>query len=130
MLTRLKRELLDVEPEACLQRNLTDEWLTWLAASADGMLENGNDLEADSSLVGAVIVRILDAKLPERAAMIEVPLEEFHAHVNRYWIELAFEEVHRKTDIKYNQATLETILTDREITTWKEEKDDEEDSSD
>ena len=130
MLTRLKRELLDVEPDACLPRNLTDEWLTWLAASADGVLENGNDLEADSSLVVAVIVRILDAKLPERAAMIEVPLDEFHAHVNRYRIELAFEEVHRKTDIKYNQATLETILTDREITTWKEEKDDEEDSSD
>jgi hypothetical protein len=94
------------------------------------MLENGNDLEAGSPLVVAVIVRILDAKLPERAAMIEVPLEEFHAHVNRYRIELAFEEVHRKTDIKYNQATLEIILTDREITIWKEEKDDEEDSSD
>jgi hypothetical protein len=67
--------------------------------------------------------------LPERAAMIEVPFEEFHAHVNRYRIELGFEEVHRKTDIKYNPATLETILTDREITTWKEEEDDE-DSSD
>lgn len=94
------------------------------------MLENGNDLEADSSLVVAVVVRMLDAKLPERAAMIEVPLEKFHAHVNRYRIELAFEEVHRKTDIKYNQATLETILTDREIATWKHEQGDEEDSSD
>lgn len=94
------------------------------------MPENGNDLEADSSLVVAVIVRMLDAKLPERAAMIEVPLEEFHAHVNRYRIELAFEEVHRKTDIKYNQATLETIFTDREIATWKHEQGDEEDSSD
>lgn len=128
MLTRLKNELLDADPTACLPRNLSDVWLENLAASADRLLQNANEIEADASLVVAVLVRILEAKSDGRSEVMKVPLEEFQQYVERYRFELALEEVQRKTDISYDPATLETILTERDVTTWKKDRTDEDSS--
>ncbi|GAQ30433.1 hypothetical protein K6V18_06585 [Ralstonia insidiosa] len=122
MLNKLKSELLDAAPEACLPRNLSEEWRDYLAGSADNMLkedEDEDDTQDKGAAILAVILRILDAKRAETAGRVEVPFEELHAYVQRYRLELALEELHRKTDITYNPATIETILTEREVTTWK-----------
>jgi hypothetical protein len=55
----------------------------------------------------------------ERTETIEVSLEDMYEYVQRFRMELALEEARRKTDVKYNAATLETILTEREIETWR-----------
>ena len=122
MFERIKMELLDKESAACLPRNLSNEWLEYLAQSAEKMLE-GDEGESDAirkeaSL--AVVVRLLDAKSPGRAAVIEVPIEGLYQYVQRFRMELALEQVHRNTDVKYEPATLETILTEREVKTWRE----------
>ncbi|MGC5808189.1 hypothetical protein [Ralstonia pseudosolanacearum] len=120
MLNKLKSELLDAAPDACLPRNLSEEWRDYLAGSADNMLKEDEDDSRDKgAAILAVILRILDAKRAEKAGRVEVPFEELHAYVQRYRLELALEELHRKTDITYNPATIETILTEREVTTWK-----------
>lgn len=124
MFERIKEDLLDREPSACLPRNLTDEWLSYLAISADKMLgsDGTKDVEAgpvrkEASL--AVVIRLLDAKTEEREVGIEVPLDKMYSYLQQYRMELALEEVHRKTDIKYEAATLETILTERDVATWR-----------
>lgn len=48
-------------------------------------------------------------------------MEDMFTYMQRFRIELALEEVSRKTDIKYEPATLDTILTERGGETWKDE---------
>jgi hypothetical protein len=132
MFERIKEELLDRDPSACLPRNLNDEWLSYLAVSADKMLGSDNAEDAEAGAVRkeaslAVVIRLLDAKAGERGEGIEVPIEDMYNYLQRYRMELALEEVHRKTEVKYNPATIETILTERDIETWKQDEDDEED---
>ncbi len=112
------RELLDAEPEACLPCNLSDSLLDLLSGSADNMLsEEPDDTKDAGSVIVAVILRLLLAKTAGETGALEVPFEELHSHVVLYRGELALEEIHRKTHITYNPATLETILTEREIVT-------------
>ncbi|MBU7437008.1 hypothetical protein [Paraburkholderia fungorum] len=122
MFDRIKGELLDHDPSACLPRNLSDEWLSYLAISAEKMLGNddGEHATVHKEAALAVVIRLLDAKSEGRAEEFEVPIDDLYEYLQRFRMELALEEVHRKTDVKYNAASLESILTERDIETWKD----------
>ncbi|WP_155755359.1 hypothetical protein [Burkholderia multivorans] len=120
MMQRLKAELLENEDaRTCLPCNLTDEWLDSLADSASRLLDGSGDETADPALVIGVLIRILEAKTAPRSTVMELTDDELMKCLVRYRVELALETVHRKTDVTYNPATLETILTERKIITWK-----------
>jgi hypothetical protein len=118
MLKRLQTEILDKGAEACLPKNLTDEWLEHVSTLLERML-NGEDGEGYGICL-AVVLHLLQTKLPlGESGDFSVSQDELFEYMKRYQIELALETVHRKTEIQYKQATLETILTDREVETWK-----------
>jgi hypothetical protein len=129
-MTQLEQFIADVVnqgAEKCLPRSLSDHWLRVVAQSADEVL-NGN-VSSRSAVGGgtgkpgaialAAVLSILKHKAPSRRALA-LSLEEVGKHFHSYRIELALEEVHRNTDVKYEPATLDDMFTDRMVTTWKE----------
>ena len=90
MLNRLKKDLLDRGPDACLPAHLSDEWLSTLANSADAMLGNGSaDEDATGAACMAVIFRLIDAKQSEKSKLMKVPLAQMREYFVRYRLELA-----------------------------------------
>jgi len=120
MLERLKAEVTDRGIDACLPCNLSDEWLSILADSADAMLGNSCADDASGGACLAILLCLAEAKAGVSKSRTEIPLEKLHQYCVRYRLELALEEIHRKTDIRYTPATLETILTERDVRTWRE----------
>jgi hypothetical protein len=119
MLEKLEVDLLDATGEACLPQNLSDEWLEQLSTSADYMLGEPSDEAEEGAPIIAVILHLLRAKIAGQTEKVMFSHEELYEYTKLYRIELALEEVNRKSDIAYNPATVETILTEREITTWR-----------
>jgi hypothetical protein len=115
LLKKFKVEICDQGPEACLPRNLPDEWLSVVARSADDMVSG--DAKGTGSIALAAIVNILCAKLGTEG--VDMSHEELYQRLQDYRIELALEEVHRKTEVKYEAATLATIFTERNVKTWR-----------
>ncbi len=112
--------------EACLPSALSDEWLAAVARSAevlmagfDGWTMGSEKAEPPGAIVLAALICILRAKNADGEA-IEVPDEQLQEYVKMYAMELSLEQIHRHTDIKYERASLDLILTDRDIATWKE----------
>ena len=119
LLQDFKRQVTDQGPEACLPLELNDSWLLTVLQSADEMLGEG-DGSSDGALALAALLNLLGGK---RLAMGQAAIDE--AMVQRllsdYRIELALELVHRRTEIKYEPATMRTIFTNRDVKTWKED---------
>ena len=115
MLKRFKLEVTDRGNEACLPRNLSDEWLRVVAQSTDEMLAGGEGEKGAVAL--AAILSILSAK--QGTNELRLSWEEMRKRFEEYRLELGLEEVHRKTEIKYEPATLDTIFTNREVKTWQ-----------
>lgn len=91
MLNKLKEELLDAEPDACLPRNLSEEWLHLLSKAAETILKD--QIEAgpdDEAIIVAVIVRILHAKTLGQTEPVMIPYEDLYEYIHLYQIELAF----------------------------------------
>ena len=65
------------------------------------------------SLPLAAILHILFAK--SGGDSVEASLEEMLRYFEDYRIELALEEIRRKTDVKTEPATIATIFSNREI---------------
>jgi hypothetical protein len=125
-LARFYAEVTDRGAEACLPRNLSEEWLDVLSAAVETLLSDPDQDENSSepspeakAMVLASVLLILSAKRAQPHAL-RISLEEFMGHLNNYRLELALEMVHRRTDVKYEPASLETIFTNREVRTWKE----------
>lgn len=116
MLTRFKAEVTDHGAEACLPRNLTDEWLRVVSESTESMLQQEDD--SQGAIATAAILLILDAKRGGKE--LRVSYEELEKRFQDYRIELALEEVHRRTEVKYEPATLQTIFSNRDVKTWRE----------
>jgi len=123
MLNRLRHEVLDRDVGACLPVRLNDEWLSILSRSADTMLGNATDGdEISGAACMAVILRILDATINKDYKRMEIRHEEMREYFVRYRMELALQEVVRNSDVRYEPATLETILTERHVVTWREQQ--------
>ena len=114
---RFVEEVLMSGPEATLPCNLSVLWLTALQQSTDRCLENfatKRPEDDDSlSLPLAAILHILCAKAG--SAEFQVPMEELFNNFEYLRIELAIEELRRKTDYLNEPATLASIFTDREL---------------
>lgn len=114
---RFIEEVLMSGPEATLPCNLSDYWLTALQQSTDRCLKNlaaKRPEDYDSlSLPLAAILHILCAKAGN--AEFHVPMEELFNNFEYLRIELAIEELRRKTDYLNEPATLASIFTDREL---------------
>lgn len=125
-LERFMEEVVGKGAEQCLPRNLSDYWLRALSESADELL-GGDPLagsrpvsEADKpgALPLAAVLRILEHKGAGRGRL-RVTRSKLVKHLEAYRLELGLEEVHRGTDLKYEPATLDDILTNRMVTTWR-----------
>lgn len=116
MLTRFKAEVAERGAEACLPRNLSDEWLRLVSESTEGLLQQQDD--SQGAIAMAAILLILDAKRGGKE--LRVSHEQLEKRCQDYRIELALEEVHRRTEVKYEPATLQTIFSNRDVKTWRE----------
>jgi len=112
-------QVLENGADACLPRNLSDYWLETLSRQAEDMLDGSSESPTATELTAAII-QILQAKI-ETATEIQIPFEKLFEFFQRYRIELSMEEVHRKTEMKYEPATIVTIFTDRTVTTWRDD---------
>lgn len=120
ILRKFRDEVLQSGPESTLPKNLSDYWLGALQQHLDDYLEgvgerDEEDDEAGSSmsLPLAAIIHILFAKNGGEA--VSYGLEEMFENFQNYRIELALEEINRKTDMKSAPATLQTIFTNRDV---------------
>ncbi len=111
LLEQFKLDVLDQGPEACLPVNLREEWRETLSQGIERYLDDEDDSRL--SLVLGALVIILFGKNP--GAEVSMPLETIFEHMQSYRLELALEEVRRKTEVKIVPATLETIFTDRDL---------------
>jgi hypothetical protein len=124
---RFHAEVTDLGGEACLPRNLSDEWLKIVASSIDELLEEEGhtpgsfaDTKAERTAIGlAAVLTILRAK-NNWATSLEVDQDFLWQCLAEYQVELGVEDVHRKTDIKCEPASLATIFTGRRVRTWRE----------
>ena len=115
MMLKLKREVLDGEPGSALPSKLSDEWLDMAIESVEGMVHGDDDDQEGHGIGMALILKTLSDKRGG-ATELSVPVQDMFEYTQSYMIELALEEVSRKTDIRANAATLETIFEkDREV---------------
>ena len=120
---KFKEEVLDQGPESCLPKNLAHFWLGKLSTQANILLKDGTPPgNTRYTELLAALIQILFHKNTNRSEhAIEVALTELFEHCQNYAIELSLEEVYRKTEMKYNAATLDTILTNRDVNIWQDE---------
>lgn len=111
MLVQFKAEVLDVGPESTLPCNLSDKWLDILTAQADEVFEGEGERRA-AELLSAVL-HILFAQ--NKSSKISFEDSELLDYFRLYRIELAIEEVSRRSGIKLSAATIATIFTNREV---------------
>lgn len=119
LLYRFQREVTDQGPAACLPRALSDEWLFELIRSADVLLA-GEDQAAEGALALAAVLTILQGTQRSDQLLNTDELVQIKV-INDFRIELALEFAHRRTDVRYESATLRTIFTNREVCTWRED---------
>ena len=117
MLIRFKNEVTNLGPQACLPRNLSDEWLSALSQSVNRLLAG----EAEE-VAGAVAIAAVHVLLQTRTSsgIHALGEEEARQRLIAYRLELALELMHRNTEVKYEPANLETIFTNRVVGTWRE----------
>ncbi|MFA6928686.1 MAG: hypothetical protein WCT05_00050 [Lentisphaeria bacterium] len=115
-LQRLKQEVLDQLPEAALPANLPDHWLDMIARDLEetvGTGGHGGDSSSYASAPLALIVHIMAAKTSSER--LEISLETLHRYFCDLRIEVNLEIVNRRTEIKVESATLETIFSNRDV---------------
>ena len=119
VLIRFKNEVTNLGPRACLPRNLSDEWLSTVSHSVNRLFAGDAAAEDRGAIAMAAVHVLLQAKAS--AGNYALGEEEAQQRLLDYRLELALELAHRNTEVKYEPATLETIFTDREVRTWREE---------
>jgi hypothetical protein len=119
LLARFRDEVLLTGPESSLPSNLPEFWLDELQ---DHLERYFNDLNSDSdaeekdldiSLPLAAVIHILFAKNGGEA--ISESSEKLFGYFQDYRLELALEEITRKTHVAAEAATIETIFTNRDV---------------
>jgi hypothetical protein len=114
-LKAFKKEVLDKGAEACLPANLSDDWLAYLDKELSSLDDERDDDAEKNNLsfsVGAVVTILLAKHGRESLSMT---YDELYIKMVEYRIEIGLEIVHRRTDIKFKQATLANIFTNRNI---------------
>lgn len=73
----------------------------------------GNATFSYAAALLALIIHILDGKTPSKG--IQIPFDELYRYFCDLRIEVSLEIMSRRTDIRAEPATLETIFTGREV---------------
>ena len=115
---RLKTEILANARVSALPCNMSDEWLRLLARDFTEALDHPDApriVRTRSALFApmAVILYLLTEK--QNTSQLAVPLDLMHKHCQQYQMELQLELVRRETDAPLTPASLETILTNRDV---------------
>jgi hypothetical protein len=120
MIKRFNDEVLAMGAEYCLPSKLTGEWLDWLSIELEFLqLEDVPEqkLEPPSCALSAVF-KILMYKSGEEK--VEISEEELFNKMGEFLTEIEIEKVSRRTDIRLESATMETIFTNRNVKVWRE----------
>jgi hypothetical protein len=111
---KLKVEILSGTPEAALPCNLSDHWLSEVGASLEQVLEVAGE-ESRRYMVGPLLLILHILRGKTGSEEIRVSEDELFERFVDYRMEIALEEVNRRTDIKCTSATLKTIFTNRSV---------------
>lgn len=109
---------MNLGAEATLPCNLTDYWLSEIQMHLVKLFESmaaTAELKTEQSMALplAAVIHILFAK--GSTEKLEVSLDEIFDYFKYYRAELALEEIRRKTDFKAEPASIQTILTNRDV---------------
>jgi hypothetical protein len=121
MLKRFNKEVLRKGGTACLPTNLNDEWLDLLAEEMNCFESVGmkpEEVDPPSCCLAAVFTILLEKSGSNSA---EMELDALLEKLSEYGVEIGLETVHRRTDMSYIPATLESIFSNRKVTIWKKE---------
>lgn len=117
-LQQLKREVLSLLPENALPANLPDRWLNMLARDLNktvigkGGLVGGSCCYAAAPL--ALILHYLLSNKPPGQG-IKISLDRLYGYYCNLQAAFNVEMAHRKTGLKVERVTLDTIFTDRAV---------------
>ncbi|MBT1070312.1 hypothetical protein [Pelotalea chapellei] len=120
MITKFKKEVLNLGAEACLPSILSDEWLDYLDQE---LMALDTEDEPDISCSLAAVVTLLMSKKGSQDKY-SATLDCLFDKLIDFRMEIGLEIVHRRTGIKYGPATLKTILTNRTVKIQKIKQDD------
>ena len=110
---RLSKEVLQQGAEAALPCNLPDEWLDLLERDLEMILQEGDHSYLTAPL--AMVVHILFHKHGGKGKEVTFSEEDLFNYLRFLYFEVSLETVRRHTDIAPLPATLETILTNRDV---------------
>ncbi|WP_414867112.1 hypothetical protein [Pseudomonas donghuensis] len=118
ILRRFQEEVILRGAESTLPSNLDDFWLAEIQQSIELYFDdvngaNNDEIGESMSLPLAAVVHLLFAK--KGGGEIRASLDEMFEYIECYRIELALEEIRRKTDFKAEPATIATIFTNRHV---------------
>ena len=123
-------QLMEDVQTACdaLPCNLDDYWLEKIADDLEAFFvdeENqGEEVEPNLSAPLFLVLNILEYKegcTGNFSGEIEVSTEDLFKYFRDYLIEVTLEIVSRRTDIKVESATLDTIFTERKVMIFKDD---------
>lgn len=108
----LKKDVLSREPAASLPCNLSDAWLDLVAESLEQILD-GASPQSGQYLAGplALVLHLLFGRLQSEELSIDDTL--LLNYLCEYRLEVTLERVNRHTNVQTTSATLETIFTNR-----------------
>lgn len=118
-LNNLAQEVLLGQPgDAALPCNLPDQWLDLISRDLDvclGDLDASSETPSKSHLAAplALIVHLLFAK--QGGAQVKLAFEELDRYLVDLRIEVALEQVTRRTNFSASRATVQTIFTKRTV---------------
>jgi len=110
---RLSKEVLSRGIGAALPCNLPDQWIKLLERDLKMVLENGDHSYVSAPL--AIIFHLIHEKKGGKEKKITFSEEDLFNYLRYLYFEISLETVRRNTNIAPDPATLETILTNREV---------------
>ena len=114
---RLSKEVLKQGAAAALPCNLPDEWLDLLERDLEMILQEGDHSYLTAPL--AMVAHLLFHKNGGKGKKVTFSEEDLFKYLQFLHFEIAIETVRRNTDLAPMPATLETILTNRDVS-WAE----------
>lgn len=113
----LRQEVLSGPPEAALPSHLPDHWLDRIARDLEMSIGDGagtaDTQQSYAAAPLALIIHLLRGKTG--SSRHEISLMQMFEYFRDYETEIAFEMLNRRTGMKVESATLETIFSERSV---------------
>lgn len=120
-LEKLKVDILSNEAESALPKNLSNFWLGVVGESLEQVFDYPDE-QSQEYLAGvlALVLHLLNGK-PKKLPL-NISESTLFRYLHDYRVEIALEEISRKTDFSITPATVETIFTNRRVTSRRSQK--------